>query len=110
MEKEIFNECMAIYWEWFQQERNFKPRIDASDGKGLKETVKYLFALTGNKDDAVNTFRYILSRWNDLSDYYRKGVRLRQINGNLVNILDFFKNERTVSTSYIEQIAKDLSQ
>ena len=106
---------MTLYYEWFQDKRGFKPRIDASDGKGLKETVSYLFSLTPETKDVVNMFAFILNHWGELSDFYQKGVRLRQINSNLVNIIDYFKNGQTaknrtgVSEEYLRKMASDLS-
>lgn len=110
--KPTYNRCIAIYYSWFQEKKGFKPRIDKSDGEGLRKTAKYLLEITNSEDDAVNTFEYILNNWEKLpNDYYKSGIRLRQINGNLVNILDFFKNknETGVSESYLRDIASKLA-
>lgn len=110
--KQAFTEMMAIYYEWFKEKRSFTPRIDGSDGKALKQIVDYLFTLNEDKQGAVDTFRYILDNWDRLSEFYQKGVRLRQINGNLVNIIDFFKNAKNrtgVSQDYLQRMVSDLS-
>ena len=110
---EAFKRCMSLYCSWFESERGFKARIDASDGKGLKETVAYLFSLTPDTDSVVNMFEYILRHWSELSDFYQKGVRLRQINSNLVNIIDSFKNGQTtnksgISADYLQRVVRDM--
>jgi len=108
-------QCMAIYWTWHTNNRGFKPKVDASDGEGMKKMINYLFSLTPTTKEVVDTFQYILNHWDELDDFYKRGTRLRQINSNIHNIIDFFKNGQTaknktgVSSSYLQKLANDLS-
>lgn len=104
---------MKVYWDWFKERRGFEPRIDASDGKGMKEIVNYLLKLSHTEDGVVNSFQYILDHWGELTDFHQKQIRIRQINGNLVNIIDFFRNENRknttgVSQEYLEGLINDM--
>ena len=108
--KEIFNECMKVYYDWHVNHIGFPPKIDGSDGKGLKQTVAYLNTLSG---DVVDTFQYILINWDTLPEFYRQSTRLRQINSNIHNIIYHFKKKNNVtgvSEDYIRDIASKLSE
>ena len=108
-----FNRCKKLYWDW-HTEKWFKPKFDASDGKGLKEMVSYLYSLTPSEDGVVDSFTYVLNNWDRLDDYYKKQTRLRQINGNIHNIIHFFKDGNTknrsgVSNDYLERVVREMS-
>ena len=110
---EAHKRCMKIYYDWFQDQRGFKPRIDAADGSGMKQLVAYLHKLSPTEDGVVNAFQYILDHWGELDAFHQKQIRIRQINGNLVNIIDFFRNEHRknttgVSKDYIEGLINDM--
>ena len=113
MDKSIHQCCMDIYYKWHTEKIGFKPKIDASDGKGLKETIKYLSLLTEN---VCETFEYILLHWDEMDEFYKKQTRLRQINGNIHNIIFFFKNGQAtknksgVSEDYIKGLIDDMHQ
>lgn len=110
---DAFKSCMAEYCLWFEQQIGFAPRIDGSDGKGLKQTVDYLFKITQTEKGVVDSFSYILYHWDELDAFYQKQVRLRQINSNLVNILNFFRNAKHsktgVSSSYLQGLVEKVS-
>ena len=104
---------MKAYYDWHTEKIGFKPKVDGSDGKGLKEIIKYLSTVT---DQICETFEYILRHWDDLDDFYRRQTRLRQINSNLHNIIYHFKNGKStkkttgVSEEYLRRLAENLSK
>lgn len=103
--KETYNSCMRAYYEWHRNTVGFLPKIDGSDGRALKEIIKYLNSLS--KNEAENMFRLILSRWSELPIFYKKNTRLRQINSNIHNIVYHFKNNNNV-TGVSEDYVKDI--
>jgi len=112
--KEIFNECMKVYYDWHINSSldglGFKPKIDKSDGRGLKEIITYLNSLNC---DVVSTFQYIFLNWDTLPNYIKSNTRLRQINSNIHNIIYHFKKKNNVtgvSEDYIRDIASKLSE
>ena len=111
----MFQELIDIYYEWHINTIGFKPKIDGGDGKGLKEIIKYLESLD-DQVDTVTLFKHILSRWDELSDFYKQQTRLRQINSNLHNIIYTLRNGKStknktgVSDSYIRGLIEDMRE
>lgn len=113
LKKDAFNQIKDFYWQWHIDEIGFKPVFDKSDGAGLNKMIDYLFSLSDHKkvDEVVNMFKYILIHWEDLDMFYRKNTRLRQINGNIHNIIHFFKNGKNksgVSSDYLERVVREM--
>lgn len=106
--KQLFSEFMDTYYKWHIDHIGFPPKIDGGDGKGLKQMIGYLKSLSGSERAAVDSFRYILHNWDSLPDFYKKQTRLRQINGNIHNIVFHFKTNDSISKEYISDIAKIL--
>jgi hypothetical protein len=113
LKTEAFSRMKDIYWDWHIEKIGFKPVFDSSDGAGLKKMVDYLFTLSDHKkvDEVVAMFELILIRWDELDEFYKKNTRLRQINGNIHNIIHFFKNGKNssgVSQDYLERVVNEM--
>ena len=111
---EAFNRIKSIYWDWHIEKQGFKPVFDKSDGEGLKKMIVYLFSLKDSVDEVVKIVQYILSHWDELDDFYKKNTRLRQINGNIHNIIMYFRNGQTtnksgISADYLQRVVRDMS-
>lgn len=109
----MHQQIIDTYYRWHEDKFGFKAKIDASDGKAVKQLIQYLSSLT---PDVLPTFEYILNHWDDLEPFYQKQTRLRQINSNIHNIIYHFKNGKHtknttgVSEEYLKGLAKDLSE
>lgn len=98
---------MEIYYDWFKDRNDgTPPKIDGADGKALKSIVAYLVAvarakLTEDREDtseenvnfkACESLKFIFAKWTKLDAFIQKQVKLTQINSNISNIINHFKN------------------
>lgn len=98
----FFTGAMKIYYDWFKDLNDEPPKIDAGDGKALKEIIKHLKTSAKNREPGIsdekllstvlNGFAHIFKNWGLMDAFYRKQVKLTQINSNLTNIINEIKN------------------
>ena len=109
----MHQEIIDAYYEWHISKFGFKPMIDGGDGKGVKTIITFLNSQDAQVD-TVTLFKMILERWDELSDFYQKQTRLRQISSNLHNIIHILKdgkstkNKYGVSEEYIRGLIDDM--
>jgi hypothetical protein len=92
--------------------------MDALQGKNMKSIIAYLQTQVVKKQgdlpqkeldlEILNAWRYILSEWNGLNDFYSQQVKLNQINSNLPNILTLIRNSKKKKRN--EKFASTVSQ
>lgn len=95
---------LDIYYEWFK-ERNegVPPRIDGADGKALKNIISYFKTIYKGRPEPKGTeemevksmLSFILGNWHGLDSFYQKQTKLTQINSNITNIINEFKNGKS---------------
>jgi hypothetical protein len=94
-ENSLFSTCMHIYAEFYKQFG--RPlRIQAVDGKSMKEIIAYLNQVETVKsgDKTVDEiWQYILDKWNTLDNWQQSQTELRQINSRLPNIIEALKKK-----------------
>lgn len=88
---------VEVYNDFCNERLGMGAKIDAMQGKSMKLIISYLQSQILNKQgqlskdelnlETVNAWKYILSHWSCLSDFYSQQVKLNQINSNLPNIL-----------------------
>lgn len=98
----FFTGAMKIYYDWFTDLNDEPPKIDAGDGKALKEIIKYLKSSAKVKEPEISEeklltmvlsgFGHIFKNWGSIDPFYRKQIKLTQINSNLTNIINEIKN------------------
>ena len=102
--KSLYQEMLDIYYEWFK-ERNegVPPRIDGADGKALKNIISYFKTIYKGRPEPKGTeemevksmLSFILGNWHGLDSFYQKQTKLTQINSNITNIINEFKNGKS---------------
>jgi hypothetical protein len=79
-------------------------KMDALQGKSMKAIIEYLTSQVKNKvqqpdvsldESVLNAWKYILSNWATLQDFYSDQIKLNQINSNLPNILVQLRNSKS---------------
>lgn len=105
---------MDIYYKWFKaRNENIPPHINGEQGKALKSIVKYLEQVATARliedgkeitDEVVDftacqSLEFIFAKWETLDAFTQKQVKLTQINSNITNIINHFKNGRKQQTA-----------
>jgi len=91
-----YQEFVRIYFD-FRRNRGAEPKMSGAAGKALKEIIVYLMKMekiNGDVKKALEAWEYVLSRWNDLSDFVRQQVGLTMINKHIEEILEQLRNGR----------------
>lgn len=86
--------CMEEYHNFILQHLSVPPKINATEGKALKDIIQYLASIANNKDDQgiVNAFKYVLIHKDRWDPFHQNQLKLQQINSNLINIINSIKN------------------
>lgn len=79
--KYLVSDWFMMYFDLFRAEYRFS----GVDGKAMKGIEKHLVSAYG--DDARATWQALLSRWNELPDFYRKKADLAFVNAKLNEII-----------------------
>jgi len=84
-------------------------KMNGAEGKALKQIIAYLKTQVKGKgqSDLVESWRYILAKWDTLDDFHKKQMKLTQINSNLINILHQLKNNGQTKSDNLEQKIRD---
>lgn len=90
--KSAYSIAIALYSEFYQKTNGFDPRINAVEGKALKEMLLYLQRLAGTEELAIGMLKVVFSSWHLLDMFYQNQMELRQINKNLPAILKTIKD------------------
>lgn len=105
---------METYYNWFKKRNdNIPPMINGMEGKALKSIVLYLETvararLIEDGEDtspenvnfkACESLEFIFAKWETLDAFTQKQVKLTQINSNITNIINHFKNGRKQQTA-----------
>jgi len=103
-ESSVYTACMKIYHDWFLERYKIGPKIDALQGKSMKEIVAYISSNAKRKDDEVLTesdlnekiqggWKWILDNWDKLDDFRKQNTKLNQISSDIQNIIVKIKNQ-----------------
>jgi hypothetical protein len=115
---QLYKEMVSTYDDFCQSKIGMGAKMDALQGKSMKLIVTYLQSQVikkqGNlpKDvldtETLNAWKYILSEWSSINDFYGQQVKLNQINSNLPNILTQIRNSKKKQRN--EKFASTVSQ
>ncbi len=108
-QKDPFFSTAQSYWLSSYKERTelsyrFKPQC----GKALKEIGKHLTEISGNTEQALQTWYHLCKKWNTLPDFYRNKPELTFVNSQLNTILNLLKNGKQTSETASCSAADDL--
>lgn len=90
--QKIFKRFNEVYFDFHRNRLNIDPKFGATEGKALKEIIKYLTSQSKDEEEALTVWQLIFNNWEHLTPYYQGKIRLVEINSNLVNIIDQIKN------------------
>jgi len=97
MNDSTYKDCVAIYFDFYEEREGIKPKMTGAEGKALKQMIVYLKTL--GDGDAVANFNAILLNWNLLGKWYSDKYDIKFINSQLNQIIRILKNGKTVRTS-----------
>lgn len=93
---ELYTKAMDSYWNFYQELTGVKPKIDATQGSSLKKLLKNIGVMVEKKDEdslssyeekILKTLEKLFDSWPLLDDFNQRQLELRQINGNLNNLV-----------------------
>jgi hypothetical protein len=99
---ELYREMVLAYDEFCHGRIGMGAKMDALQGKSMKLIISYLQSQVEKKQgdlselelnkETLNAWKFILSKWTTVNDFYGQQIKLNQINSNLPNILTQIRN------------------
>lgn len=93
----LYKEMVTAYDEFCNEKIGMGAKMDALQGKSMKLIISYLQTQIIKKqgdlpeselnNETLNAWKFILSKWSMIGDFYGQQIKLNQINSNLPNIL-----------------------
>lgn len=110
----LYSKLMQPYWTFYEDRNEIPPRINAAEGKSLKDIISHLKKLSADEAEVLELWTVILNKWDQLEPFYQKQMELKQINSNINNILRQIKhgkgntNQKRQATSSSNDIRQSL--
>ena len=105
----VFKSFVGAYFD-FRRSRGAEPKMTPLAGKSLKEIIRYLLKndkVNGDGEKALVAWKFILDKWDHLSDFIRTQVTLQQINKNIEEIIEQLTNATQKAKQRHHQSEKD---
>ncbi len=97
-----YSPCMKIYNDFCLEKLGVKAKIDGTQGKALKNIIKYLKSNIKEKpasEQAIcDAFEIIFQKYDRWGKFYQGQLKLNQIDSNLINIIKLIKNGRSTNS------------
>lgn len=90
-----FTKCMDVYDRFIKDRTGAPAKIDAIQGKAMKEIVAYLSKLESVRDGEnteAEVLEVIFTNWNKLDQFNQGRLKLTDINSSMINIINQIKN------------------
>lgn len=106
----LYTECIEVYDQFCKRETSSGCKMSGAEGgiegAAMKDIIKYLTAQAKDKSEnnVLEFWKWTLSKeqWDLLKDpFLKNGVKLRQINSNLLNILKVYADVRKQSKNAV---------
>jgi len=99
LENNLYQKAVAKYLEFLKIKLGRPGLFDGSDGKSMKQLLKYLKDSSKSKDDdgAYAGLCYILDNWSLLDEFYDDKIKVRAILSNVNNIISLIKGAKSKS-------------
>lgn len=88
----LFSQMIDEYFIFFEKQTDLPPRINAVEGKSLKDIIKHLQSICTDDVEVMTVWKTIFLNWHKVEPFYAKQMQLKQINSNISNILTQVKN------------------
>lgn len=104
-----YQSCLSVYNDFIISKTGLPAKINGAEGNAMKQIIAYLHrAVTDKSDKGVpDAIKYIFENWDRLEPFLQNQLKLTQINGNLVNILNQLKNGTSKNKSYEQKLAEN---
>jgi len=85
----LYKKTVDLYFKFYKHHTGVNPKFDATQGSSLKKLLKNIAQMGGEweEDTVYNTLYNLFRSWKLLDNFHQKQLELRQINGNLNNIV-----------------------
>lgn len=83
----LYTQFLNAWFDFYERFVSVKPRFNATDGKALKEIIKYFQEVSQDDKEALLTWQVLLENWQKLDAFHQKNTDLKYINGNLNKII-----------------------
>lgn len=83
----LYTQFLNVWFEFYERLTNIKPRFNTTDGKALKEIIKYFQEVSQDNNEALITWQVLLDKWQTLDAFHQKNTDLKYINSNLNKII-----------------------
>lgn len=90
--KTFYSKMLDAYFTFYVKKTGLAPRMNATEGKALKQIITHLIKLCATDTEAIETWSVIFTNWDKLDKFYQDQLELRQINSNINIILRQIKN------------------
>ena len=99
-----YTNFVSVYDTFCKTQIGIGCKMNGAEGKALKQIIAYLKTqIKGeSQGDLVESWRFILEKWDNLDDFHKKQMKLTQINSNLINIIQQLRNNGRGKTDSLE--------
>jgi len=115
---ELYGHMVEVYDSFCHGRIGMGAKMDALQGKSMKSIISYLQSQVVKKQgdlsevelnkETLNAWKFILSKWETINDFYGQQIKLNQINSNLPNILTQIRNSKNKNRN--EKFANTVNQ
>lgn len=111
--KTLYKQFNDVWFSFYEDFMGVKPRFNGTDGKHLKQIIRYLTELSQSENEALELWKIVLYNWKHLEDFHKQNTDLKYINSRINVILNNVKRisktgSKTVSSDYLERVMRDL--
>lgn len=85
--KSLYGLFLDAWFDFYERFTGLKPRFNATDGKHLKDIIKYFQEACQDSTEAVSTWQLLLDNWQKLDAFHQKNTDLKYINSNINKII-----------------------
>lgn len=93
--KSLYAQFLNGWFDFYESFTGMKPKFSATDGKVLKEIIKYFQEVCHSEEQALQSWEFLLKNWHKLDAFHQKNTDLKYINSNLNKILQNAKQLTT---------------
>lgn len=83
----LYKNFVKNWFDFYENQHGIKPKFSATDGKVLKEIIKYFTEICQSEEQALASWEILLQNWQKLDAFHQKNTDLKYINSNLNKIL-----------------------
>lgn len=98
----LYQKFIDVYFEFFEKRTGVPYKFNGGvDGKAVKEIISFILRVSKDPTDdgALNSWKHMLSAWDNLDNYHKGQLKLSQVNSNFNNIINQIKNAKSKSTT-----------